>query len=136
VRDILRARAPLAIDQTRGTGDEREGGEAEDARREGRGTAMFLVGAGCSKSAGIPLASEIARKAAIALERDYRAADPARAGSAALSSALEALQALIEGGHVPARFMPKDGAPRWDTSSILITNVRLSHLWLTRRSWG
>lgn len=127
VRDILRARAPLATDQTKGTGDEREGGETEDVRREGRGTAMFLVGAGCSKSAGIPLASEIAQKAAIALERDYRAADPARAGSALLSNAVEALHALIEGGHVPARFMPKDGTPRWADLYSYVFSEHIKH---------
>lgn len=127
VRDLLRARAPLAMDQSKRAGDEREGGEAAEQRREGRGTAMFLVGAGCSKSAGIPLASEIAREAAVVLERDYRAADPARAGSSVPSSAEEALNALIEGGHVPARFKPKDGSPRWADLYSYVFSEHIKH---------
>lgn len=127
VRDLLRARAHLTIDQTQRTGDEREGGEPEDERRQGRGTAMFLVGAGCSKSAGIPLASEIAQEAAVSLERDYRAADPVRAGSTAPSNAEEALKALIEGSHVPARFMPKDALPRWADLYSYVFSEHIKH---------
>lgn len=127
VRDLLRSRAPLAVDQTKGTGDEREGGEAYSQRRDGRGTAMFLIGAGCSKSAGIPLASEVARAAAIALECDYRAADSTRVGSSGPANAVEALQALIDGGHVPARFMPEHGPPRWADLYSYVFSEHIKH---------
>ena len=81
VRDLMRARATLSIDQAQHQGDGGEGGETNEEKRDGRGTAMFLVGAGCSSSAGIPLASEVAKAAVLALERDYRVADAARAGA-------------------------------------------------------
>ena len=127
IRDLMRARAPLSADQQQRGGDGREGGEAEDGRRDGRGTAMFLVGAGCSRSAGIPLASEVARAAVSALERDYRGADPARAGSEAPSQPADALKALVEGGHVPARFMPKDQSPRWADLYSYIFSEHIKH---------
>lgn len=127
VRDLMRARAPLSVDQAKHQGDEREGGDAEDERRDGRGTAMFLVGAGCSRSAGIPLASEVARAAVVALERDYRVVDPENADLAAPSSPADALKALIEGGHIPARFMPKDQAPRWAELYSYIFSEHIKH---------
>lgn len=127
VRDLMRARASLSSDQTQHRGDGREGGEVNEERRDGRGTAMFLVGAGCSRSAGIPLASEVARAAVLALERDYRVADAARAGLASLSDPADALTALVEGGHIPARFIPKDQAPRWAELYSYVFSEHIKH---------
>jgi NAD-dependent SIR2 family protein deacetylase len=42
-----------------------------DAALEDRGRAVFLIGAGCSRSAGIPLSREIAKDAATDLARMY-----------------------------------------------------------------
>jgi len=127
VRDLMRARAPLSIDQAQHRGDEREGGEADEERRDGRGTAMFLIGAGCSRSAGIPLASDVARAAVVALERDYRVTDPPRPGLATPSEPADALRALVEGGHIPARFMPRGQAHRWGELYSYVFSEHIKH---------
>jgi hypothetical protein len=44
---------------------------ARDTEDSGRGRSIFLVGAGCSQSAGIPLASGVARHCALKLARTY-----------------------------------------------------------------
>src|SRR5580693_10628405 len=44
---------------------------ARDAEDGGRGRSIFLVGAGCSQSAGIPLASGVARHCALKLAKIY-----------------------------------------------------------------
>lgn len=121
VRDILRARAPLAQNARAELDEDRE------ERRVRQGTAMFLVGAGCSKSAGIPLASEVAQAAVLALDQDYRAADPVRAKSAPPTDPKAALEALVEGEHIPPRFMPTDGPPRWGELYSYIFSEHIKH---------
>lgn len=88
---------------------------------------MFLIGAGCSKSAGIPLASEVAQQAVIALERDYRAADPSRPSPSTTLTPDDALAALVEGEHVPPRFMPAGGSPRWGELYSYIFSEHIKH---------
>ena len=58
VQDLQRARAhdPSLRDQ---------------ASQSEQGRAMFLIGAGCSASAGIPLASEVAKEAIVGLAKTY-----------------------------------------------------------------
>lgn len=125
VRDLLRARAPLQDEPT--PNEAAPLAVAEGTRWVGRGTAMFLIGAGCSKSAGIPLASEVAKRAVMTLERDYRPADPSRAGSPTPSTAEQALAALVEGEHVPTRYMPVEGSPLWGELYNYIFSEHIKH---------
>ena len=126
MRDLLRARAPLPEKVQKVSVPEPEQG-AERPSREGRGTAMFLVGAGCSLSAGIPLASKVARTAIVELARDYRAADPNRGDAETPSDPAGALKALISQGHVPARFMAADGEPRWTDLYSYVFSEHIKH---------
>ena len=121
VRDLLRARAPVV------EGKASEGQHDGEVQREGRGTAMFLIGAGCSKSAGIPLASEVAKEAVIVLERDYRAANPDRLKSDAKSTPEVALAELVANEDVPQRFLPTSGLPRWGELYSYIFSEHIKH---------
>lgn len=66
-----------------------------EARESGRtlGRAIFFIGAGCSRSAGVPLAAEIARDLVCRLASTYRLGDYTEA-----SAAFDALQSV---GHFP-----------------------------------
>jgi hypothetical protein len=44
----------------------------DQASQSEQGRAMFLIGAGCSASAGIPLASEVAKEAVVGLAKTYK----------------------------------------------------------------
>jgi len=76
-----------------------------------RGRAIFLIGAGCSVSAGIPLAASVAKRCACILARRY--APPRREGVEAVSDAEEALASLIDRDIVPARFRLANRAADW-----------------------
>lgn len=81
----------------------------------GRGRAVFLVGAGCSASANIPVASGVAKRCAIRLANVYSRG--ALAGIDPEEHALDALTWLSNQGHVPAdlAFSHPGGDPRWGT---------------------
>lgn len=75
-------------------------------RQQDRGRAVFLIGAGCSASAGIPLAAGVAEKAVVQLARDYGVANADIDGPSALA-------ALIAAGKFPETYAPVDGKPPW-----------------------
>lgn len=84
------------------------------AREEqpGRGRAVFLVGAGCSVSAGIPAAQGVARLCAVYLARCY--SQGGWAGTGAETDADEALAWLVDQGHVRKDVAHDEGGKaRW-----------------------
>jgi hypothetical protein len=82
---------------------------------------MFLVGAGCSASAGIPLASQVAQQAIIGLAKTYEIA------SVRSTSAVDALEALIESEKVPSRFKQADGVVPWGELYSYIFSEHIKH---------
>lgn len=83
---------------------------------------MFLIGAGCSKSAGILLASEVAMRATVRLANDYRMPDASPG-----MSETEALEALVDAEHFPERFHPRSGKPRWGELYSYIFSDHIKH---------
>lgn len=75
-----------------------------------RGRAIFLLGAGCSKSADIPLAAEVAKLCAEILALRYA---PPRKKAPVYEDAKAALAALVDRGIVPDRFVLSDGEGDW-----------------------
>src|SRR5882672_12392508 len=76
-----------------------------------RGRAIFLVGAGCSQSAGIPLAKEIAERGVQILAERYL---QGRATPEKFKDAKASLNALVKAGKLPARFRRADGDGDWE----------------------
>lgn len=68
-----------------------------------QGRALFLVGAGCSASAKIPLAAEVAQLAVARLEKAY--------GLTPSTTETEALEQLVTAGYIPDRYKPVAGNP-------------------------
>lgn len=93
----------------------------------GRGRAMFLIGAGCSASAGIPLASRVAEMAAYKLAGDYGLPGDWSAISPSRAQAMDALVALVDGKHVPERFRPKSGAAQWGELYNYVFSEHIKH---------
>lgn len=97
----------LVLDLFRARG--RLGAPAFEGRRAGsgeQGRALFLIGAGCSASAGIPLAAEVARRAVQRLEEVY--------GLPSSGDASRALEQLVREGNIPERYRAPTGeAPPW-----------------------
>ena len=85
-----------------------------------RGRAVFLIGAGCSASAGIPLAAGVAKEAILRIADDYGVA---RDGS----GAEEALIALIAANRVPDRYGPIDGMVPWGKLYSYIFTEHMKH---------
>ena len=75
-----------------------------------RGRAIVLLGAGCSISAGIPLATDVAKRCACLLRQRYSIDHSKEEDS---RSADAALDDLIAGGVVPPRFQSDDGKGDW-----------------------
>ena len=75
-----------------------------------RGRAIALLGAGCSFSAGIPLATDVAKRCACLLQQRYRLDIPKTDHP---MSADVALATLIAQGVVPPRFRSDDGEAAW-----------------------
>ena len=75
-----------------------------------RGRAIVLLGAGCSFSAGIPLATDVAKRCACLLYQRYGIAGSKKVGS---TNSDAALKALIAEGVVPPRFRSDDGRGDW-----------------------
>lgn len=63
-----------------------------------QGRALFLLGAGCSASAKIPLAAEVAQLAMPHLEKTY--------GLTPSATNTQALEQLVAAGHIPERYKP------------------------------
>lgn len=77
-----------------------------------RGRAVFLVGAGCSVSAGIPAARGVSRLVALHLAQAYLGEVPDGAEDEERSD--EALRRLVTAGHVERnRAFAEDGKPQW-----------------------
>jgi len=94
----------LVQDLQRARGKEPQ--ETGDPNSVHRGRAVFLIGAGCSASAGIPLASGVAKTAVIRLARDYGVGIDAE-------EPLAALAALVEHGKFPETYKPDEGRAEW-----------------------
>ena len=79
----------------------------------GRGRAVFLIGAGCSVSAGIPSATGVAKHCAVRLARQYSRG--AFAGEDAEGDAIDALTWLVGNGHVDHKeaYGESGDQPRW-----------------------
>lgn len=77
----------------------------------GRGRTVFLVGAGCSVSAGIPAAGGVARECAVHLARKYSRGEFDR--DDADSDADHALRYLVDHGHVDGNRAYVEGKPAW-----------------------
>jgi SIR2-like protein len=115
-RDLMLARdldaAPLATDAQLDIGE----------IHGRRGRAIFLIGAGCSASAGIPLAPKVAQTCALILARRY---SPPKQAPISLEDPNEALNTLISEGKVPARYRLSNGEGDW---SALYTYLFAEHL--------
>lgn len=85
-----------------------------------RGRAVFLIGAGCSASAGIPLASGVAQKAVVQLATAYGLAEET-------AEPVDALKVLAEAGKFPARFEPEGEAPPWGQLYSYVFSEHLKH---------
>lgn len=85
-----------------------------------RGRAIFLLGAGCSVSAQIPLASSVAQRCVCVLARRY-----ARARGEMFNDPDKALKVLVDGNIVPKRFMLPSNHGDW---SGLYTYLFAEHL--------
>ena len=116
VRDLLLAQ------------DKPTAGKAEQGEElVGRGRAIFLVGAGCSVSAGIPLASAVAKRAVVKLAKDYMPMDPLRSPARDPADPIEALEALVDYKHVPRRFKPESQVARWGELYSYLFSEHIKH---------
>lgn len=109
----------LVEDLQRGRGRESESGGANPAAGD-RGHAVFLIGAGCSASAGIPLAAGVARKAVVQLAATYGIAK-------ADAKPLDALKALVAAGKFPSEFEPEDDGARWGQLYSYVFSEHVKH---------
>lgn len=85
-----------------------------------RGRAVFLIGAGCSASAGIPLAAGVAKEAILRIADDYGVVRER-------PSAEDALVALIAANRVPDRYGPVDGVVPWGRLYSYIFTEHMKH---------
>lgn len=88
---------------------------------------MFLVGAGCSVSAGIPLASEVAKKAVVELAARYRPANAARQAEPEQTDPIRALVTLVDDEHFPAMYRPEGDTARWGNLYSYIFSEHIKH---------
>jgi hypothetical protein len=88
---------------------------------------MFLIGAGCSVSAGVPLAAQVALKATIGLAGVYGLPTSPPASALDEQRAKIALEALIAAERFPSRFLPADGLPRWGEVYSYIFSEHIKH---------
>jgi hypothetical protein len=109
----------LVEDLQRARGREPDSPAANPAAGD-RGRAVFLIGAGCSASAEIPLAAGVAQDAVSKLAAAYKVADPA-------ADPLAALQALVEAGKFPTRFAPDKGVPPWGQLYSYVFSEHMKH---------
>jgi hypothetical protein len=84
-----------------------------------QGRAVFLIGAGCSASAGIPLAAGVARKAVLRLAKTYNVTDTA--------DPIEALGALVEQDKFPPEFKPAGKTAKWGKLYSYIFSEHMKH---------
>lgn len=87
-----------------------------------RGRAIFLLGAGCSASAKIPLASSVAERCICVLARRYSVG---QAPASEFSDSGKALKFLIGRGIIPSRFELASGQGDW---AALYTYLFAEHL--------
>jgi hypothetical protein len=104
VEDLLRAR-----------GREADG----TAARSEQGRAIFLIGAGCSASAGIPLASGVAKEAIKHLAKSYEVFHE--------GNAVAALEALIAIDKIPSRYRPVNALVPWSKLYAYIFSEHIKH---------
>jgi hypothetical protein len=87
-----------------------------------RGRAIFLVGAGCSASANIPLAPKVAESCVLILARHY---SPPKKAPRSFDDPNKALAVLISEDKVPALYLLPGGQGDW---SALYTYLFAEHL--------
>jgi hypothetical protein len=109
----------LVEDLQRARGREPDSPVANPAAGD-RGRAVFLIGAGCSASAEIPLAAGVAQNAVSKLAAVYKVADPA-------ADALAALRALVDAGKFPTQFAPEKGVPPWGQLYSYVFSEHMKH---------
>lgn len=85
-----------------------------------RGRAIFLLGAGCSQSAGIPLAAEVAKRCARILAIRYA---PPRQEPPRYADAKSALAALVERKVVPPHYVLSNGDGDWGRSTNISSRI-------------
>lgn len=107
VEDLQRAKGQ----EPAATGGQQTSGE--------QGRAVFLIGAGCSASAGIPLAAGVARKAVLRLAKTYNVSDAA--------DPIEALEALVEQDKFPPEFKPVGKTAKWGELYSYIFSEHMKH---------
>jgi hypothetical protein len=88
---------------------------------------MFLIGAGCSLSAGVPLAAEVAMRAIIGLAETYGLDGLASKSASQTTRANAALRALVDAERVPAKFFHTDDTPRWGELYSYIFSEHIKH---------
>jgi hypothetical protein len=89
---------------------------------------MFLIGAGCSASAGVPLADAVAQAAIIGLGEVYRLVTPsALRGLDKAAQARKALEALIDAEKFPPRFRAIDGVYPWGELYSYVFSEHIKH---------
>lgn len=103
-RDLMLAKDVADSGRSQSSGVQR--GEAVGRR----GRAIFLVGAGCSFSAGIPLASGVAQRCAGILAEQYFPDDALKDTK---STPAQSLDVLISNGIVPGEFKISQNEIRW-----------------------
>ncbi len=116
VQDLQRARG-------REPDPKADKGKTEPSDRVGlgdRGRAVFLIGAGCSASAGIPLAAGVARTAVLRLAEAYGV-------TPATDEPLAALIALIDSKKVLEIYRPVDGQARWGDLYSYVFSAHMKH---------
>jgi hypothetical protein len=93
------------------------------------GRAIVLLGAGCSMTAGIPLASGVAERATVHLAERY--------GLGVVGgNATDALRALIDADYFPSRFGAEAGGPHWGPLYTYIFSDHIKHPVEQRRFIG
>lgn len=94
----------------------------------GQGRAMFLIGAGCSASAGVPLAAEVAQAAIVGLAEAYNLLAPgALRGLDKVAQARRALDTLIDVEKFPPRFRAVDGVYPWGELYSYVFSEHIKH---------
>src|ERR1700722_7492872 len=93
------------------------------ASQSEQGRAMFLIGGGCSASAGIPLASQVAKEAVVGLAKTYKV----QGFDEGKLTPERALEALIEAEKMPPRFKTGEGVFSWGELYGFIFSEHIKH---------
>jgi hypothetical protein len=109
-RDLLLARDPEPKPAADGDGSALIVNSDIGQVRGQRGRAIFLVGAGVSASAGIPLAAQVAKECVRILARRYLSPKGTTDGDSTPEAALDD---LIKAGKIPGQYKSPSFGPNW-----------------------